>query len=86
MPSEEEWEQQKVHDRMNHIVSLDDWRRSAPTAGQPLRCRHCGNEWFRLQGRPNDPESVKNGAVVMTQDGRITGYSGIPVCLECDDA
>lgn len=29
MPSEEEWEQQKVHDRMNHIVSLDDWRRSA---------------------------------------------------------
>jgi hypothetical protein len=70
---------------MNHVVSLDDRRRIPPTGGQPLRCRRCGSEWFRLEGRANDPEVAKHGAVVMTEDGRITGYSGTPVCLECGE-
>lgn len=70
---------------MDSVISMVDRRRIAPTAGQPLRCRACGGEWFRLQGRQNDPESAQHGAVAMTQDGRITGYSGVPVCLECGE-
>lgn len=70
---------------MNHVVSLGDRRRVPPVGTDPLRCRHCGSEWFRLQGRPNDPEAAEHGAVTMTVDGRIVGYSGVPVCLECGE-
>lgn len=70
---------------MNRVVSLDDRRRVPPAGTEPLRCRQCGSEWFRLQGRSNDPEVAKHGAVTMDKDGRITGYSGVPVCLDCGE-
>ena len=72
---------------MNPVVSLDDRRRQQlpPAADEPMRCQHCGSEWFRLKGRPNDPEIARNGAVTVAQDGRITAYTGVPVCLECGE-
>jgi DNA-directed RNA polymerase subunit RPC12/RpoP len=71
---------------MNPVVSLEDRRReSSLAADEPLRCRRCGSEWFRLQGRPNDPEVARNGAVALAQDRSITAYAGVPVCLECGE-
>ncbi|WP_286133650.1 hypothetical protein [Mycobacterium sp. 360MFTsu5.1] len=38
-----------------------------------------------MEGRQTDPEAARNGAVAMTQGGRITAYAGTPVCLECEE-
>jgi hypothetical protein len=72
---------------MSPVVSLEDRRRQAQpvAADEPLRCRHCGSQWFRLRGRETDPETARHGAVAMTQDGRITAYAGVPECLECGE-
>ncbi len=44
----------------------------------------CGSSWFRLEGRPGDPDFLKHGAVTIDGTGRITGYAGAIVCIECE--
>ncbi|GAA1888581.1 hypothetical protein GCM10009837_08070 [Streptomyces durmitorensis] len=61
------------------ITNLDDRR---PEAAQPVydgaTCT-CGEAWFVLDGDSSAP----NGAVCMTADGVITGYTGSPRCMSC---
>lgn len=65
------------------VRSLDDLRQAK--SGRPAQlCPDCGGSWFRLVGRPNDPPAIRNGAITLDTDGLITGYAGIPICLECD--
>lgn len=72
---------------MSEIAYLDARRHGAIPVDidEPLQCRHCGSTWFRLEGRDNDPDSARYGAIAMTQGGRITAYTGFPVCLECGE-
>ncbi len=69
--------------RTGVVRSLDDARQAK--SGRPARlCPDCGGSWFRLVGRPNDSPAVQHGAITLDTDGRITGYAGVPVCLECN--
>lgn len=69
---------------MNPVVSLDDRRQRSATT-EPLRCRKCGGEWFRLDGTHSGPDIPDEGAVTIDREGRITGYAGVPVCVECGE-
>lgn len=61
------------------VVDLSS-RRPA-SADDPATCA-CGSAWWVLKG-PSDFDRLGNGAVTATTTGRITGYAGALVCLEC---
>lgn len=46
---------------------------------EPVVCS-CGSAWFGLRGAS---ETSEIGAVTVAPSGRITGYSGELVCIEC---
>jgi hypothetical protein len=50
-----------------------------------MRCRRCGNEWFRLDGGSAGLETTHHGAVTLGADGRVTGFFGVPTCVECGE-
>lgn len=63
------------------VVNLDD-RRPARTHVPGLLTCDCGSTWFELC--TVDDEGARNhGAVCLAEDGRVTGYSGTPHCLNC---
>ena len=65
------------------IIDLNSRRRNAPAdSSEPLHCRECGSEWFRLDGRAAGLDNAE-GAVTLAGDGRVTGYCGVPKCMEC---
>ena len=53
------------------VTDLAAWRAASET--DPLATCACGSTWFELE----------DGAVVMTEEGSITGYTGKPRCIEC---
>lgn len=55
-----------------NVTDLSEWR-AASESGTPLATCACGSTWFELE----------DGAVVMTEEGSITGYTGRPRCAEC---
>lgn len=88
---------QRVPDFAPHDFDISEWKRLIVSddnvidmAGrrhepgkEPMRCLHCDGQWFRLIARDNDPPEARHGAITLTQDGTVTGYSGVPVCLTC---
>ena len=42
----------------------------------------CGSTWFELYVLDGAGERV-HGAVVLNRAGDVTGYNGIPHCLDC---
>jgi hypothetical protein len=62
-----------------NAINLDERR---PEAAQPAyggAVCGCGEAWFVLNGDNTAP----NGAVCMTKDGAVTGYTGRPRCMSC---
>ena len=61
---------------MSEVVELDSWR-PARSGDEPYRCVRCGGEWFTLapKGGP--------AAVCLRADGSVSGYAGVPECMEC---
>lgn len=61
------------------VLDFDRSRRpSLPAEAQ--RCV-CGSEWFELRGTPEEPAA--HGAVTLAADGHVTGFYGVPHCLDC---
>ncbi|MEU1552107.1 hypothetical protein ABZ517_05220 [Streptomyces scabiei] len=61
---------------MADVINLNDHR----TAGEPDRgfaACPCGSGWFELRS------GTRAGAVCLSEDGTVTGYSGHPYCIEC---
>lgn len=44
----------------------------------------CGECWFRLEARPNDPDNARHGAMTITNTGMLRSYIGRLVCVGCD--
>jgi hypothetical protein len=63
-----------VSDVVDLVARRDD--RSGRT---PLRCAHCGGEWFYLISSAGD----NAGQVTLDADRRVTGYGGIFSCVDC---
>jgi hypothetical protein len=42
----------------------------------------CGSNWWRLSDGPNG----EPGAIVLAPDLSVTGWTGTPVCVECDQS
>ena len=55
---------------------------SSSAGDDDLLVCECGSAWFELYVLDEDGEKV-NGAVVLNHRGNITGYNGIPHCVEC---
>lgn len=67
-------------DATGDVIELDARRASRQTGGsQPLQCRNCGGEWFKLDGGSTGIP----GAITLAEDGRVTGYHGAPICMDC---
>jgi hypothetical protein len=61
------------------IINLDDRRSEAAQPAYDGATCDCCEAWFVLDGDSTAP----NGAVCMTKDGAITGYTGRPRCMSC---
>lgn len=57
-------------------------RQQEDTGTAPRRCA-CGGEWFHLDGTGGGVPGLSQGAVTLAADGRVTGYFGHPVCVDC---
>lgn len=64
------------------VLPFPSSRRTASAAEDDLMTCPCGSSWFELYDVDLSGEKT-TGAVVVNREGRITGYSGIPHCLEC---
>lgn len=53
------------------VINLEERRRISESAYDGLTCP-CGEAWFTL-----------DGAVCLTRDGTVTGYSGTLRCVSC---
>lgn len=64
---------------MDVVIDLNARRASAPAEPPESALCVCGSGWFeiRAQGRP--------GAVCLNQDGTVSGYVGVPYCVECGE-
>jgi hypothetical protein len=62
------------------IIDLDQRRREAQPPAPDYATCPCGEAWFELR---DGPEATPNGAVCMTLDGSVTGYTGRPHCISC---
>lgn len=65
------------------MVDLE--QRRAARDGHHGRVCACGSEWFRLGRRDSDPPGFQHGAITVGLDNRITGYAGVPCCIECGE-
>lgn len=57
---------------------MDDRRPEVQPAYDGATCA-CGEAWFVLHGDNTAP----NGAIAMTKEGVVTGYTGRPHCMSC---
>lgn len=55
-----------------------------PTAANDVALCRCGSGWWTIRG-PADVPGLENGALSVTPDGRVTGYTGELRCLECGE-
>lgn len=62
--------------------SVDDTVAEGP--GEQAVCE-CGSAWFSIYDEDLDGTRIP-GAVVLDTRGRVTGYCGIPRCIECGQA
>ncbi len=65
---------------MSSVIHLDQYRRTHADA--PLTCE-CGSVWFELVVHVGGKATP--GAVMLNEEGRVTGRMGDLVCLECGD-
>lgn len=63
------------HRRPSNVVDLP----LAASVGNGYKTCDCGEGWFRLVSR----DLGTPAAVCMSQEGSITGYTGVPVCVGC---
>jgi hypothetical protein len=63
------------------VLAFEPSSRRTPLPTEPLECP-CGSQWFELRGA-TDQSMAPRGAVTLTHDGQVTGFSGVPHCLEC---
>lgn len=64
---------------MAPVTYLDDHRTAPAYTG--LTCP-CGAAWFALR-QPHHGAFDGPGTVCLDTEGRVTGYTGHPVCVEC---
>jgi hypothetical protein len=62
-----------------NAINLDGRRDEAAQPDYDGAVCTCGEAWFVLDGDSTAP----NGAVCMTKDGAVTGYTGRPRCMSC---
>lgn len=67
---------------MGVVLKIDAGRRTAGSSVPGLLVCGCGSSWFELCTIDRDG-SKHHGAVVLNEQGSVTGYSGTPHCLEC---
>ena len=56
------------------VTDLEERRRAAAEPKYDGLVCICGEAWFTLG---------PDGAVVLSTDGAVTGYAGVPHCLSC---
>ena len=66
---------------MEPVLNLSAYREGRSGSGA-ARCS-CGSEWFTLRGGASTPDVAAHGALTFAADGRVTGYAGTPICVEC---
>lgn len=64
---------------MSDVVDLDERRAAAAGPGY-AECT-CGSGWFELRRPDGEP-----AAFSLSPEGSVTGYAGIPHCVECGRA
>jgi len=62
-----------------NAINLDERRAEAAQPAYDGAVCTCGEAWFVLDGDNIAP----NGAVCMTKEGVVTGYTGKPRCMSC---
>lgn len=69
---------------MSSVLPFPAGGRAGATAesSDMLVCE-CGSAWFTLiQREPGDQDGAP-GVVVLNLEGSVTGYMGLPHCVEC---
>jgi hypothetical protein len=64
------------------VLDFDASRRASTPHGN--RTCSCGGEWFELRGSANEA-ATPHGALVFAEDGRVSGFTGVPHCLVCGE-
>lgn len=63
------------------VIDLASRRAAATDTPDYAQCE-CGSAWFQLR-RPTADGDAEPGVVAMSLEGSVTGYAGLPHCLEC---
>lgn len=66
------------------VIDINARRRKPPTSTDDTdhaECADCGSWWFALTA--TQPANATNGAVTLDGIGMVTGYAGMPHCIEC---
>ncbi len=61
------------------VIAFPDRRSSGTDDGRVCRC---GSSWFDLMRVDPDGREVP-GSVLLSREGRVVGYSGVPRCHDC---